>query len=324
MTVIDVHTHFTPPFVAEEAASGAGMFGVTAADGNLVHPEGFRYPIHPDSHRVEEKLAGMDDAGIDVAVLSLIPPLFFYDQPGDPAVEFARRANDELAVMVAADDRLLGFAHLPLQEPEEAAAELDRAVTELGFRGAQIGTDAGAGRLLDSRELDPVYECAQRHDLPLMLHPSYVGLKPGMEDFYLTNTVGNPLETTIAAARLIHAGVLDRFARLKLILVHAGGFLPYQIGRFDHAYEVRTEPRAALDRRPSEYLDRFFMDTITHAEAQLGFLATLVGTERLVLGTDVPFDMGDPRPLEIIRSARVDEHELGETAATLLRLNGEA
>lgn len=322
MTVIDVHTHFTPPFMAEEGAREGGVFGVRAEDGHLVHPEGFRYPIHPDSQDAGLKLEGMDEAGIDIAVLSLIPPLFFYDQPADEAVEFARRANDALASMVEGHDRLLAFAHLPLQAPEEAARELDRAITELGFRGAQIGTDAGTGRAIDSPELEPVFAAAARHDLPLVLHPSYVGLKPGLEDFYFTNSIGNPLETTVAAARLIHAGTLDRFPSLKPVLVHAGGYLPYQIGRFDHAYEVRTEPKVSLHRRPSEYLDRFYMDTITHAEAQLDFLASVIGTERLVLGTDIPFDMGDRRPLELIGRTSVDEHAIGQTAATLLRVDG--
>jgi aminocarboxymuconate-semialdehyde decarboxylase len=324
MTVIDVHTHFTPPFMAEEAAREGGLFGVRAEDGFLIHPEGFRYPIHLESHDVGAKLAGMDEAEIDAAVLSLIPPLFFYEQPADEAVPFARRANDALAEMVDGEDRLLAFAHLPLQAPEEAAAELDRAVDELGFRGAHIGTDAGPDLKLDARELDPIWAAAERHDLPIVLHPSYVGLKPGLEDFYFTNSIGNPLETTTTAARLIHAGTLDRFPSLKLVLVHAGGYLPYQIGRFDHAYDVRNEPKVSLDRRPSEYLDRFYMDTITHAEAQLDFLASLIGTERLVLGTDIPFDMGDPRPLDLIRRTSVDENAIGATAASLLRLDGAA
>ena len=322
MTVIDVHTHFIPPFMLEEGAREGGVFGVRAEDGQLVHPEGFRYPVDPQSHDPELKLEKMDEAGIDIAVLSLSPPLFFYDQPRAAAVDFARRANDSLAGMVEGTDRLSAFAHLPLQAPEEAARELDRTVSELGFRGAHIGTDAGTGRPLDAPELDPVYATAERHAVPLMIHPSYVGLKPGLEDFYFTNSIGNPLETMIGAARLIHGGTLDRFTSLQIVLVHAGGFLPYQLGRLDHAYAVRPEPKVSLDRPPSEYLGRFFMDTITHGEAQLEFLASLIGTERLVLGTDIPFDMGDPRPLERIRGASVDEHALGATAGRLLRLDG--
>jgi aminocarboxymuconate-semialdehyde decarboxylase len=322
MTVIDVHTHFIPKFVLEEAAEGDGVFGVRAKDGRLAHPEGFSYPVDPEMHDAEVKLRRMDEAEIDVAVLSIIPPLFFYEQPADRAVEFAARANDALADMIEGHDRLLGVATLPLQAPEEAAAELERAIGELGLRGAQIGTDAGAGRPLDSQALHPVYAAAESHDLPIVLHPSYVGLKPGLEDFYFTNSIGNPLETMIAAARLIHGGTLDRFPSLKLVLVHAGGFLPYQVGRLDHAYEVRSEPKVSLDRPPSEYLDRFHMDTITHARPQLDFLASLIGTERLVLGTDIPFDMGDARPLDLIRGTSVDEHAIGATAQRLLRLDG--
>jgi len=322
MTVIDVHTHFIPPFVIEEGAREGGVFGVRATDGRLAHPEGFHYPVGPQFNEPGLILRGMDEAGIDAAVLSLIPPLFFYDQPAEDAIGFARRANDALASIIEGHDRLLGFAHLPLQAPEEAARELGRAVTDLGFRGAHIGTDAGTGRPLDSPELAPVYAAAEHHALPLVLHPSYVGLKAGLEDFYFTNSIGNPLETMIGAARLIHSGTLDRFPSVQFVLVHAGGFLPYQIGRLDHAYSVRPEPKVSLDRPPSEYLDRFFMDTITHADAQLDFLASLIGTERMVLGTDIPFDMGDPRPLERIRRAGVDEGALGDTAAGLLRLDG--
>lgn len=324
MTVIDVHTHFTPPFMEEEASRDGGIFGVRAEDGYLVHPEGFRYPIHSDSQFVDEKLAAMDEAEIDVAVMSLIPPLMFYNQPADAAVAWARRTNDSLAETVEGQDRLLGFAHLPLQAPEEAARELDRAVSELGFRGAHIGTDAGPGKPLDQAGLDPVWEVAQEHDVPMILHPSYVGLKPGLEDYYFTNSIGNPLETTTIAARLIHSGLLDRFPTLKPVLVHAGGYLPYQIGRFDHAYKVRQEPKVSLDRKPSEYMDRFYMDTITHAPAQLDFLASVIGIDRLVLGTDHPFDMGDPRPLEVIRQTSVDPDAIGATAASLLRLDGAA
>ncbi len=327
MTVIDVHTHFIPRFVVEEGAGGSGVFGVSSegsrSEGEfLKHPEGFRYPVDPETHDAELKLGRMDDAGIDLAVLSPIPTLLFYDQPAKEAVEFARRMNDALAETIDGQSRLLGLAHLPLQAPEEAAAELRRTVNELGFRGAQIGCDAGTGRPLDLPELDPVYAAASELDLPIMLHPSYVGLKPGLEDFYFTNSIGNPLETMLAAARLIHGGALDRNPELKVVLVHAGGFLPFQIGRLDHAWEVRDEPRVSLDRLPSEYLNRFWMDTITHAPAQLDFLQSLIGTNRLVLGTDSPFDMGDAKPLELIRKTSVDPAAIGKTAPDLIGLNG--
>lgn len=319
MTVIDVHTHFIPRSLLDSGTALRGSSGVEPVDGGLAHAEGLRYPVQPEFYDVAAKLHSMDAMGIDVAVLSLAPTLFFYEAEVEDAVGFARWCNDALAELVDGQERLLAFAHLPLQAPDEAAAELERCITELGFHGAQIGTSA-PGRPLDAREFEPLLAVADRHRLPIMLHPTYVGPKPGLEEYYLTNSLGNPIDTTIAGARLIYGGALERFPELRVVLVHAGGFLPYQLGRLDHAYEVRREPREHVGRLPSAYFDRLFMDTITHGDAQLEFLASFVGTDRLVLGTDLPFDMGDPRPLERLGRAGVDEHALGETAARLLRL----
>ncbi len=317
MTVVDVHTHFIPQFAVDEGPDGA--FGAREDDGWFVHPQGFRYPLSPEFLDPAAKLAQMDRLGIHVSVLSSSPTLFFYDVAAGPAVEFARRSNDALAAIVAGHERLEGFATLPLQAPEEAAVELRRAVEELGLHGAQIGTNCGPTPL-DAPELEPVLAAADALDVPLMLHPYYVGPKPGLEDFYLTNSVGNPLDTCVAAVRLIHAGVFDRLERLRIILVHGGGFLPFQIGRFDHSYDVRPEPKVALHRRPSLYLDRFWIDTITHADLPLEFLSSLIGKDHLVLGTDLPFDMADSAPLERIRRVGIDPDELGATASSLLGL----
>ena len=318
MPVVDVHTHFIPRFVMDEAA-GPGVFGVREQDGWLVHPEGFRYPALPEFLEPGAKLAQMDSLGIDVSVLSSSPTLFFYESPADEAVEFVRRSNDALAELVAGEDRLYGLAALPLQAPEEAAAELERVVRTLGLLGAQIGTSY-AGKPLDGPELEPVLAAAERLGAPLMLHPYYVGPKPGLEDFYLTNSVGNPLDTCVTAVRLIHSGTLDRFPGLKVVLVHGGGFLPYQLGRFDHAFAVRPEPNAKIDRPPTSYLHRFWMDTITHSDAALRFLAGLVGTDRVVVGTDLPFDMADSQPVERLARTGIDPHAIGRTALELLGL----
>jgi aminocarboxymuconate-semialdehyde decarboxylase len=316
MPVIDIHTHFIPQFVVEEAGAG-GVFGVRREQDWLAHPEGFRYPIAREFVDVGAKIDEMDRLGIDIAVLSIAPTLFFYEVDASAATAFARRANDALAEMIAPEDRLLGLATLPLQDPAAAADELGRAVADLGLVGAHIGTSY-AGRPLDGDELAPVLAAAEQLGVPLMLHPYYVGPKPGLERFYFTNSIGNPLDTCIAAARLIHAGTLDRHERLRIILVHGGGFLPYQLGRLDHAFAVRDEPRAAISRPPSEYLDRFWFDTITHSDRALEFLIELAGARRVVLGTDLPFDMAEPAPVERIRRAGGDPEELGATAAELM------
>jgi aminocarboxymuconate-semialdehyde decarboxylase len=320
LTAVDVHTHFLPRFFIDDAASG-GVFGVREDEGFLVHPEGFRYPAHEEFSEVGAKLAEMDRLGIDVSVMSGAPTLFFYDAPADEAVGFTRRVNDALAEWVGGEDRLLAVAGLPLQDPEAAAAELERAVGELGMIGAHIGTNCQSTPL-DAPELEPVLATAERLDVPLILHPYYVGPKPGLEDFYMVNSMGNPLDTSIAAIRLIHSGALDRHPSLRLALVHAGGFVPFQLGRFDHAFDVRQEPRKHIERRPSTYLDRFWMDTITHADAPLVFLRDLIGTDRLVLGTDLPFDMADPAPVERMERVGIDIAAAAAAAAGLFGLDG--
>jgi aminocarboxymuconate-semialdehyde decarboxylase len=314
--IVDVHTHFIPPFVVEEARDG-DVFGVRAADGWLVHPQGYRYPVAREFVDAGAKVEQMDELGIDVSVLSIAPPLFFYEQTAADAVAFAERANDALADVVSASSRLHGFATLPLQDGDRGAAELERSVRELGLVGAQIGTNCGP-MPVDAPELDPVLAAAESLGVPLMLHPYYVGPKPMLEDFYFTNSIGNPLDTCTAAARLIHSGALDRHPGLSVILVHGGGFMPYQLGRLDHAFAVRQEPRVAIEQVPSTYLRRFWLDSITHSDASLDFLASLAGTDRIVLGTDLPFDMGDPVPLDRIRRVGLDPDELGGTAASLL------
>ncbi|HEY7536619.1 MAG TPA: amidohydrolase family protein [Gaiellaceae bacterium] len=320
MTVIDVHAHYIAPFVLEEADGGDAVFGVRYEDGKLAHPQGFRYPVQATFHDTQAKLAEMDELGIDVTVWSSAPPLFFYDEEPAAGTAFARRFNDALAESIAGIDRLLGFATLPLADPEAAAAELERCVRELGFVGAQTGTFGAGNRPLDTGEADAALEAAARLGVPLMLHPVYVGPKPNLEDFYLTNSVGNPLDTCVAAARMMYAGVFDRFPDLRIVLVHAGGFMPFQLGRFDHAFAVRAEAKTKASGPPSSYLDHFWFDTITHSDASLRFLADLVGTERIVLGTDLPFDMADATPLERLRRADVDPDALGTTAAALLGL----
>jgi aminocarboxymuconate-semialdehyde decarboxylase len=319
MTAVDVHNHVIPSFVLEEAERNR-LFGLRKEDQWVIHPEGFRYPITPDFADPQQKLTDMDAHSLDVAVLSIAPTLFLYDEPATDALAFAQRANDAVAEMAATSPRLAALATLPLQDPVAAAAELRRSVEELGMRGAQIGT-SGADRLpLDDPAFAPVLAEAERLDVPLMLHPYYVGLKPGLTDYYFTNSIGNPLDTCIAAARLIHAGTLDQYPELRVVLVHGGGFLPYQLGRLDHAHAVRTEPKVTISEPPSSYLRRFWIDTITHGDDALGFLETLIGVDRIVIGTDLPFDMADREPVERLRRVGINPDALGNVADELFRL----
>ncbi len=297
MPVIDIHAHLIPRDVVERAAGGNGVhaidgLGASRENGTLTirHRQGYAYPFPDEFHDPAARLARMDELGIDGAVVSISPTFFFYWVSPAEGVAYARATNDTIAAHVAAaPDRLAGLATLPMQDPAAAAGELERAVRDLGLRGASVGPRVDDAYLDDER-FWPVLERAEALEVPLLLHPFYVGLRPGLPDFYLTNLIGNPLESTIGAARLILSGVLDRFPRLRLTLTHGGGYLPYQIGRLDHGHRVRPEARGCA-RPPSDYLRRFVFDTVTHRPEATGFLVSLVGADRVAFGTDLPFDM---------------------------------
>ncbi len=226
--------------------------------------------------------------------------------------------------MVGRPDRLAGLATVPLQDIPAAVAELERAVTRLGLRGVYIGSNIG-GKDLDHPDLFPFFAKAEALRAPVFLHPIDVLGVERLRAYYLHNGLGNPFETALAAARLIFGGVLDRLPRLQVCLAHAGGALPYLFGRLDRVYRVRKEARGALRRTPSAYLRRFTYDTIAHAEPALRYLISVVGADRVALGSDYRFDMGllDPAaPVRALRPlARKDRDAiLGGVAAKLLRL----
>lgn len=295
--VIDLHSHVIPAFLIEDARHGRAIDGLALERGEgdpwLIHRQGYRYPVPATFHDLEQRLAAMDAMGVRTIVASPSPTIFFYWTEASEARDIARAVNEDVARLQRdAAGRVFGLATLPMQDVDAAVAELRRSVTELGLRGATIGP-VMEQTPLDDPSFTPLLAAAEELDVPLMLHPYYVGPRPGLGEFYLSNLVGNPLETTVSAARLILSGALDRHERLKVILLHGGGYLPYQVGRLDHGYRVRPESKRPA-HPPSAYLRRFVFDTLTHAPAPLRLLVDLVGADRVAYGTDFPFDMGGP------------------------------
>jgi aminocarboxymuconate-semialdehyde decarboxylase len=296
MKVIDVHAHVIPPTLVDAMRDGHAPDGIRLDQHGgqtwVVHRQGYRYPLLNEFHDVATRLATMDTLGIHTAILSAAPPLFLYWIDAAEGAEAARVINDAVADMVGqAPDRFAGLATLPLQDPAAAVEELRRCVRERGFGGAQIGPHA-EGVPLDDESLRPVLDTAAELRVPLVIHPYYVGSSPGLlDDFYLTNLQGNPWQTAVCASRLILSGTLDALPDLNLVLVHGGGHLPYQVGRLDHGHRVRPEARGCA-MAPSEYLRRFHYDTLTHNPAAARWLIEQVGADRVMLGTDMPFDMG--------------------------------
>jgi aminocarboxymuconate-semialdehyde decarboxylase len=258
------------------------------------------------------KLAELEERGLHAAIVSVAPPLFYYHVGPARGEDMARAVNEGLeGFCAAAPERLRWLATVPLQDPERAVDALEDAV-ERGCLGVEIGTTV-VDRRLDEDFFEPFWGAAERLGLPVTLHPAYTeGINPGLAPFYFENVLGFPFDTTVAVERLICAGTLDRHPNLQLVLVHAGGYLPYQAGRLRHARGVRPElADAPVD--PWEYLDRLHFDTITHDRLALEYLVRRVGVERVVLGTDLPFDMALPQPLELLRSA-VDDDTAGVIA----------
>jgi aminocarboxymuconate-semialdehyde decarboxylase len=254
----------------------------------------------------EAKLAELESKGIEAAVVSVAPPLFNYHLDADPAGEaMAQAVNEGLAQFCAvAPARLKWLATVPMQEPGRAVSLLERAVGE-GAVGVEIGT-AVAGRRLDAPEFETFWAAAERLRIPVTLHPAYGEPNAALDAFYFENVLGFLFETTIAIERLIVAGVFDRHPDLSVVLLHGGGYFPYQAGRLRHARTVRPELESAPPD-PWAYKNRLFFDIITHEAAALAYLIDRAGRDRVVMGTDLPFDMATPDPIGLLEAAAPDE-----------------
>jgi aminocarboxymuconate-semialdehyde decarboxylase len=249
------------------------------------------------------RLADMDRQRVDVQLLSVPPPNFHYHVPADVGGAFAAAQNDAMLRLAEKHpDRFAVFATLPLQSPEAAVAETARMAVHGRVRGAEIGTNV-QGRNLDDPALEPVWTALEEADLPVWIHPDQRDIAGAdrLAQYYLVNLIGNPLESTIAMASLIFGGVVERHPGLRFGFVHGGGFTPYQIGRWDHGWGCRPEPRSVIaDVPPSEHFGRFFFDSLTHDALSLELLGRRVGWDHVVVGSDYPFDMGSDEPVTAV------------------------
>jgi aminocarboxymuconate-semialdehyde decarboxylase len=303
---IDTHAHVladaTIKLLQQEIPSLGLKLTPFDADNAVVEVAGVGYrPFPRGGHDIERRFADMAAAEVDMHVLSTAPQTWLYGQEASIGVTAATIQNDEIARLVKQHpDRFSGIATLPMQAPEKAADELRRAMRTLGLHGAMIGSNVN-GKNLDDPSFEPVWAAAAELDAFMMIHPGNVAGVDRLRSYYLNNLIGNPLDTTIAAACLIFGGVLERYPKLAFVMVHGGGFIPYQGGRWVHGWQVRPEPKVHLKHSPEKYLDRFRYDTILHSKTALEFLVSSVGAERVFLGSDYPYDMGT---MECVRQVR--------------------
>jgi aminocarboxymuconate-semialdehyde decarboxylase len=263
-------------------------------------------PLGRGMFDVDLRLADMDRTGIHHQVLSAFPTIFFYDLPPAVGAEFTAIFNDTvLATARAAPDRLSILASLPMQDPEAAIAEIRRVAATVAVRGVAIGSSIGTTEL-DSPNLEPVWAEIERHDLAVLVHP--VGVDLGrLGDYHLANLIGFPLDSTIAAARVIFGGVLARHPAMRIAFVHGGGFAPYQLGRFIHGWETRHKSPVDPGGGPREAFQRLFFDGLLHDDLSTRFLIERAGAHRVMVGSDYQFDSAERDPVAAIRRLALDE-----------------
>jgi aminocarboxymuconate-semialdehyde decarboxylase len=330
VATIDIHAHMLP----EDTIRLLGKESPRVAPKLVAQPDGstimeiagkvVQRPMPRECWDLDLRLADMARHGVDMQAVCATVHTFFYDEEPSLAAACAALQNDQIAAVVARHpDRFVGLATLPLQAPQRAADELKRAMLTLGLRGAQIGSNVN-GRNLDDPALDPVWAIANERKAFILVHP-HGEILPGerLKSYYMRNFVGLPFETTMAGAALVFGGVIERHPDIAFCLCHGGGFLPYQAGRFLHAFKVRAEPKVRLRGSPEDSLARLHHDTIVHSPRALEFLIETVGAEHVLLGSDYPFDMGEPDCVARVNALAIPpktrETVLGSRAKELLR-----
>jgi aminocarboxymuconate-semialdehyde decarboxylase len=262
----------------------------------------------------ERRLTELDAMGVDFQLVMPPPPQCYYTVPVEIAVEAARIVNDGIAEFVGKmPDRFAGLGSVPMPDSNEAAKELERCVGKLGLKGAQILTNV-AGRELSDPAFEPFWKKAEELNAFIVLHPSGFTEGQRFARFSFSNTIGNPLETTIALHFLIFDGVLERHPNLKILAVHGGGYLGAYSGRIDHAWGARSDAHGELPHPPTSYLKKIYFDSVVFTPYQLAELVRLYGADHVIMGTDYPFDMADYDPIGHVASAGLDEAAVAAVA----------
>lgn len=323
---VDIHAHYFPQSYLDLIAGEGKRFGASyemTPKGWLIRtPAANNGPLSTKFIDLKQRLADMDAQGVNVQALSLTSPMLYWADE-ELSHKLAVAWNDAAsAAHQAYPSRLVGLLTLPMPFPDPALDELNRASKLPGMRGVYMGTNVNH-RDLDDPLFDPIFARIEALSLPIFLHPIEGVGGQRMKPFFLSNLLGNPFDTTLAAAHLIFGGVLDRHPKLTFGLSHAGGALPLLTGRLDQGWRVRSEV-PHLPHAPSAYLNRFVYDTIVHSKSAMEFVINQVGVERIMIGSDYCFNMGYARPLQFVQDLDLTAAQRrmirGGNAARLLRL----
>ncbi|GGM24831.1 amidohydrolase [Streptomyces fumigatiscleroticus] len=325
---VDVHAHVLLPEIEALVEGAPGHAEARALDARRNGPDALRINGPMIGERIPRltdpatRLAAMDGQGVDVQLVSPSPSHYHYWADEETAGKLYRLANEATAAhCAAAPDRLRGLGLVPLQHPALAVEALDHALAQ-GLLGVEISSHA-PGRELSDPAYEPLWSRAEETGAIVFLHPFGCTLDERLDRWYLSNSVGQPTENAVALSHLIFSGVLDRHPGLRIIAAHGGGYLPTHIGRADHAWSARSDAGSGCAHLPSSYLKRLYFDSLVHDPYVLRELVRVAGADRVLLGSDFPFDMGSEDPVAALRAARLPEADFhavrGGTAAALLR-----
>jgi len=328
MTIIDCHSHtFCPTVNARVADTYKPEYVPYQRDmsDESKAVDHAQFPVlGPKFNNLALRNELLDSMRIDQQVVAPAPGLQHYWAEPALLAEISRMQNDHVADLVGQDPkRYFGLGTLPMTSVDAAMAEATRAVEERGLRGFQIDSRVMDHELSDTR-FDPLYRQLVKLDTTLMIHPLGFSHGQRLGDFFMVNTVGQPLEEIMAINHLIFGGVLDRHPELRILIVHGGGYFPFYVGRMDHAWAYRPELKRLTSKRPSDYLSSMWYDTCLFRPDHVKTLVDLAGADRVMLGSDFPFDMGDPDPLGTVEKAGLTPEALkqvcGDTARGFFRL----
>jgi aminocarboxymuconate-semialdehyde decarboxylase len=318
MRSIDVHAHLTPQCFWRATENGGDWHTIKRekdSRGSEVALVGGRRQGLPPRARwtPEQRLADMDSLGVDMHVVSPYVGFYNYELPAEVARATAQAINDEIADMVRTrPQRFAGLGTLPMQDVKAAVVELERCMVKLGLKGVEIN-DHVNGRTLEEPEFRSFWKAAEQMGALVFFHQAGETLVTARSTrYHLPNTIGNLVDRAVTFATLVFGGVMDEFPDLKICLGHGGGYTCYGIGRMDHGWQVRSEARVHITQPPSSYLGRFYYDCIVYTEPALRYLIDTVGADRVVFGTDWPYDMALDWPVSWIlgmKSLSQDEKE---------------
>ncbi|MFG0329704.1 MAG: amidohydrolase family protein [Phycisphaerales bacterium] len=321
---IDVHTHILPPEWPDlRAKYGEGdwvsLERVDSCSANMLRNGEFFRRVSANCYEPNVRLEECDRAGVATQVISTVPIMFSYWAKGEHALDLSRFLNDHIAgVAHECPDRFIGLGTLPMQSPDLAARELERCVKDLGLPGVEIGTHINEWNLSDP-EVFAVFEAAHDLGAAIFVHPWDMMGMERMRKYWLPWLVGMPAESSLAICSVIFGGVLERLPKLRLLFAHGGGAFPHTIGRVERGYNCRPDLCAIdNDHNPREYLGRFWVDSLVHDAEALRYLVKTMGADRVALGSDYPFPLGEEVAGELIDS--MDDFD-DATRRRLLREN---